>query len=886
MATCEPYSCFRLETMANSLKVLTLELSQPLQDQTDLGEYEYAQVLVQWYGRPLGWIWIPIRHSRCTAQDQGQAILENHSWILIRQLLIRGLEMDPPVTHFRVADLLALEPSKPVDQDPKPLVSVVVVVRNHPDQGVQDPERLRHCFNALAALRYDSVERIVVDNAPLDNQTKALMATHFPTFQYLQEPTPGLNQARNTGITAATGELIAFTDDDCEVDPEWVTAILRVFQQDPDVMAETGLAVPRSLETPAQLGFEQQGGWAHGFERHWIRWGAQSDPRQLIHIRQFMTDCTMAFRRSVFEQIGLFDAALDQRSDVLHGGGSMDLMFRLIYGGYTLAYAPEVWVYHHHPADELTWQHQIQDHYEGLMAYLMKSLRIYPDYRRAVLRVLIWHIRGSVGAWIRSTGGWRAIAAAEIRGSVQGIQAALNVKTDGSLPELSSPAQRATEWTGSVRMIDLSEPMQDWEDVKAFNLVRVYVTYQDQLIGYVDMQNEHQSIQRGTLQEAIVSQLGYQLLPLVDPLSESPWQDACADLRVALSPPVVTDPESAEEMVEAVQIGSISIVIPTYDRPEDLRVCLQHVTAQVTSRSIEVLVCDNHPESGLTPPVVAEFEQVRLIQECRKGASYARNAGIAASRGEVVVMIDDDVTVPPDWLERLVDPFQRPEVMVVTGNVLPRELQTEAQWLFERIHGGLSQGFQPLEVNGHWLHSFRRASPPTWSLGVSANAAFRATVFSHPEIGLMPEVLSAGLPSSGGEENYLVYKILKAGFTLVYEPSVYGWHRHRHTREALEQQMFGYSKSSVAYHLTLWRDAQDPRGLWQLFVQQPRYYVQRILAKLQGSQAVPWRFLWLDIAGYVAGFWAYQQTLQIVAAQGSSDPYVPVAEREGEFRVS
>ena len=63
---------------------------------------------------------------------------------------------------------------------------------------------------------------------------------------------------------------------------------------------------------------------------------------------------------------------------------------------------------------------------------------------------------------------------------------------------------------------------------------------------------------------------------------------------------------------------------------------------------------DNNPASGLTPPVVAEFPGVRLVNEPRKGASYARNKGIITSRGDLVTTTDDDVTLPPDWLEKLV----------------------------------------------------------------------------------------------------------------------------------------------------------------------------------------------------------------------------------------
>ncbi|WP_423803188.1 glycosyltransferase family 2 protein, partial [Paraflavisolibacter caeni] len=214
----------------------------------------------------------------------------------------------------------------------------------------------------------------------------------------------------------------------------------------------------------------------------------------------------------------------------------------------------------------------------------------------------------------------------------------------------------------------------------------------------------------------------------------------------------------------------------TYDRPEDLSQCLRSLVAQQTQRPVEIIVVDNHPASGLTAPVVAEFSSVLLVEELRKGLSYARNAGFAASSGEICVATDDDVTMPADWLERLLVPFARPDVMVVTGNVLPMELESPSQRLFES-YGGLGRGFENKEANGKWFEAHRNAVP-TWQLGATANAAFRSSIFAHPDIGLMEESLGAGMPSGVGEDTYMFYKVLKAGYTICYQADAYVWHKH------------------------------------------------------------------------------------------------------------
>jgi len=83
------------------------------------------------------------------------------------------------------------------------------------------------------------------------------------------------------------------------------------------------------------------------------------------------------------------------------------------------------------------------------------------------------------------------------------------------------------------------------------------------------------------------------------------------------------------------------------------------------------------------------------------------------SKGDIVVATDDDVSMPPDWLETLVAPFVRSDVMIVTGNVLPLELETPAQRLFE-LYGGLGRGSEPRIVNRDWFNQFKR-SVPTWN---------------------------------------------------------------------------------------------------------------------------------------------------------------------------
>jgi cellulose synthase/poly-beta-1,6-N-acetylglucosamine synthase-like glycosyltransferase len=226
------------------------------------------------------------------------------------------------------------------------------------------------------------------------------------------------------------------------------------------------------------------------------------------------------------------------------------------------------------------------------------------------------------------------------------------------------------------------------------------------------------------------------------------------------------------------------------------------------------------------------------------------------------------VIIPPGWIEALAAPFRDPAVMAVTGNVLPLELEFAAQRFYE-AYGGLGRGFERRVVDGGWFREFRTAVP-TWNLGATANAAFRATIFADPAIGLMDEALGPGMPSGVGEDTYLFYKVLKAGHRLVYEPAAYVWHRHRRTIPELRRQMYGYSKGHVAYHLTTLSRDGDRRSLVRLFYSLPMTYARRAIERLRRRSDYPLTLILTEMAGTLAGPWALWRARRLVRRFGPS----------------
>lgn len=401
------------------------------------------------------------------------------------------------------------------------------------------------------------------------------------------------------------------------------------------------------------------------------------------------------------------------------------------------------------------------------------------------------------------------------------------------------------EWPIAIRMIDVAAPLRPIEDLSEYPRTRIYVSQSGVLIGSVDIWNHGQAISAPRLRQAIANGLTWPLMR----------RAVAGEFHAASPVPSPTPP-------------SVSIVIPTCGRPDDLRRCLASLRALDFTSRVEIVVVDNRPGGDVTQAVVREFPEVRLIEELRPGLSYARNAGLVAATGDIAVAIDDDVTVPPGWLRSLVAPFSEPGVMCVTGNVLPVSLDTESECRFE-AYGGLGKGFDRIEVAGDWFRSFRTAVP-TWRLGATANAAFRRSIFADPCIGLLDEALGAGMPTGCSEDTYLFYRILKAGGTIVYEPTAWVWHRHRVDSSSLRHQIFSYSKGHVAYQLTtLLRDG-DRRALVRLLYSLPKVYAVRAWQRVRRQSEYPLPLIATEILGCMAGPWALWRARRRVRRLGPS----------------
>ncbi|MCF4139806.1 glycosyltransferase [Streptomyces sp. Tue 6430] len=229
-----------------------------------------------------------------------------------------------------------------------PFTTVVIATRERAD-------RLAHALDSMLVQDHPDFEIVVVDNAPVTDATRDLVGREYAErVRYVTEPVPGLAVAHNTGLAAARGDVVAFTDDDVVADPRWLTELTAPFAADPGLGCATGLILPARLRTPAQVLLESHGGFAKGFApRTYDPADPPADePLFPFTAGRFGSGANMAFRTGVLRAVGGFDPATGAGT-LARGGDDLYGFVRVLAQGHRLRYTPQALVWHHHRE---TWQ--------------------------------------------------------------------------------------------------------------------------------------------------------------------------------------------------------------------------------------------------------------------------------------------------------------------------------------------------------------------------------------------------------------------------------------------------------------------------------------------------------------------------------------------------
>lgn len=213
------------------------------------------------------------------------------------------------------------------------MISVIICTHNRPD-------KLKDCLKSILVSSFSDFEIIVIDQSNGNQTKKAVSSFSNHLIEYQKMDVKGLSKGRNLGIEKSRGDIVAFTDDDCLVDIDWLKNILSNFQENKHFLVVFGKVLPHKPE-------EHVGLISPGVSKH------HRNTREILSsisydLFDFGIGNNMAFKRSVFEKIGEFKEWLGVGS-LGCAGEEGEIIYRLLkekIGKNKILFNPDVIVYH------------------------------------------------------------------------------------------------------------------------------------------------------------------------------------------------------------------------------------------------------------------------------------------------------------------------------------------------------------------------------------------------------------------------------------------------------------------------------------------------------------------------------------------------------------
>lgn len=217
-------------------------------------------------------------------------------------------------------------------------LSVIVGTRNRAHVIV---DCLNSIVAALAKAAPLEAEIIVVDNGSTDETPIVIQnwiaSCAFPV-RWLFEPRPGLSASRNYAMRVAKGELLVFTDDDCQLSEDYFNDLLRWDAADTDLVLRGGRV---ELGDPTDLTLSIK------TSREVRRWYRRMNSARHENLAATIVGCNLALRREVAERIGPFDERLGPGVDI-PAAEDTDWIYRAYLADIVIEYVPDMVIYHHH----------------------------------------------------------------------------------------------------------------------------------------------------------------------------------------------------------------------------------------------------------------------------------------------------------------------------------------------------------------------------------------------------------------------------------------------------------------------------------------------------------------------------------------------------------
>jgi GT2 family glycosyltransferase len=323
---------------------------------------------------------------------------------------------------------------------------------------------------------------------------------------------------------------------------------------------------------------------------------------------------------------------------------------------------------------------------------------------------------------------------------------------------------------------------------------------------------------------------------------------------------------------EITNFPSLTVAICTKDRPDNVQRCLTSLLQlQVPDTAFDIVVVDNAPSDDRTQVLVADLPTVRYVREPKPGLNFARNRALKEANTELLAFLDDDVVVDRQWLQGLKTAWaENPDAGAFTGLVLPYELESDAQILFER-RGGFGRGFEKIRY-GQVLPSNPLYPCGAGIFGAGCNMTIRRELFL--QLGGFDDALDTGAPLPGGGDLDMFYRVVRSGYPLVYEPQYLVYHQHRQEYEKLRRQYWTWGLGFMAFVTKSYQADPIQRSQFRRLVQwwfkdQGKQLIKSLIGRHPLPSEMIWAELWGGIVGLLGEYSRSQQRIEQIRRQYS-----------------
>lgn len=242
----------------------------------------------------------------------------------------------------------------------------------------------------------------------------------------------------------------------------------------------------------------------------------------------------------------------------------------------------------------------------------------------------------------------------------------------------------------------------------------------------------------------------------------------------------------------------ISIVIPTYNRADILKECLEHLARQTCAREEFEVIVVNDGGSDSTAQVVSEFIEhgpitVRYFEKENQGQGIARNFGVQQAKGEIVAFIGDDILVDETFVsEHLRTHAAHPEEEAGVLGFIEWDSRLPKTPLYQFLtNGSIILG----RYGGHQFayEKLESMTEATYDFFYTSNISLKKSL-------LEKFPFDTSFLKYGWEDIALGYELVKeAGFRLFYNKRAYAYHYHPMDEESLKKRMYAIGKAAVLF---------------------------------------------------------------------------------------